>query len=90
MEIETLATGGAGAGIVGTIIWLIGRWAARNRWTTTTVTEPVELIAKEREELRIKVHELELRTAAAEAVAKHCRSHMDRKLGVTDENDANH
>lgn len=84
MEYEALIGGGAGAGAVWIILRVIGRWAARHRWKTVTSTESVEAIAAERAALKIRVHELELRTAAAEAVAKQYRAHIDRHLGVDD------
>ena len=80
MEYEPIITGGAGAGVVWLILRVIGRWAARNRWKTITSTEPVELIAKERDHRRTQLeaarrdaasarHEADLRVAKAESEA---------------------
>lgn len=99
MEYDSLVTGGAGAATV-TAIWVLvrifGRWAARNRWKTVTCTEPVELLAKRLEdaetrlaaternaERRIHAAEAEAHTQAA--IARSCRAHLDKTLGVKQE-----
>ena len=103
VDYDTALSGGLGATIVA-VVWAIaariGRWATRQRWTHTIETTDTALIAKERDELRVKVHEHELRTSAAEAKAAHCRDHaakaieerdrLARKIaGLEGESDAN-
>jgi hypothetical protein len=66
------------------------------RWHTVTSTESVEHMAAERDaairakeeserRAELRIHDLELRLAAAEAVAISCRAHLDRTLGIEKE-----
>jgi hypothetical protein len=84
MELETIATGSGAAALVWLLLRVMGRWAARHRWTVCVQSEAMEAIAKEREELRIKTHELELQRSAALAEARVYRAQIDRHLGIGD------
>jgi len=88
MELEPLATGGAGALLVYTLLRIIGRWAARHRWRTTTSTEPVEEIARQRDMYKAQAEHEITKRVAAEAVASQCRAHMDaHHMGKHNAND---
>ena len=88
MDYDTIVSGGLGATVVATV-WAVaarvGRWATRQRWTHTIQTTDTALIAAERDELAARVHELELRTSAAEAKAAHCREHAARAIEERDQ-----
>lgn len=72
------------ASLAGWLAFRVGRFVTRQRWTHIVVAEDTERIATERDALRIRVHELELRTSAAEAKATSCREHASRAIEERD------
>jgi len=83
MDLDVLATGGIGAAVAATIMWLarrIGAYAARQKWTHTIETEDVRRIAEERDAALRRAEKAEREAAVAQAVAAACQKHMTRQL----------